>query len=90
MKAVCWLVIEGEAINITKLTDPLYYIAIVFVGTKSMFVATVYNQKLSDSSHVCRGLYSTEGVGHEWVLAVGVVQDTSTWLECRLYLQMQT
>ena len=56
MKAVCWLVIEGEAINITKLTDPLYYIAIVFVGTKSMFVETVYNQKLSDSSHVCRGL----------------------------------
>ena len=61
---------------------------VVSVGTKSMFVETVYNQKLSDSSHVCRGLYSTEGVGHEWVLAVGVVRDTSTWLKCRLYLQM--
>ena len=54
-----------------------------------MFVKTVYNQKLSDSSHVCRGLYSTEGVGREWVLAVGVVRDTSTWLECRLYLQLE-
>ena len=52
---------------------------VVSVGTKSMFVETVYNQKLSDSSHDCRGLYSTEGVGHEWVLAVGVVRDTSTW-----------
>ena len=61
---------------------------VMFVGTKSMFVGTVCNQKLSDSSHVCRGLCSTEGVGHEWVLAVGVVRDTSTWLKCRLYLQM--
>ena len=52
--------------------------AVVSVGTKSIFVETVYNQKLSDSSHVCRGLYSTEGVGHEWVLAVGVVWDTNT------------
>ena len=52
--------------------------AVVSVGTKSIFVETVYNQKLSDSSHVCRGLYSTDGVGHEWVLAAGVVRDTST------------
>ena len=74
--------------TITELTDSLYYMIGVSVGTESMFVATVYNQKLSDSSHDCRGLYSTEGVGHEWVLAVGVVRDTSTWLECQLYLQM--
>ena len=64
--------------TITELTDSLYYMIVVSVGTKSMLVETVYNQKLSDSSHVCRGLYSTEGEGHEWVLAVGVVQDTST------------
>ena len=64
--------------TIIELTDPLYYMIVVSVGTKSMFVETVYNQKLSDSSHVCRGLYSTEGVGHEWVLARGVVRDTST------------
>ena len=48
----------------------------------------VYKQKLSNSSHVCRGLYSTEGVGYEWALAVGVVRDTSTWLECWCDLQM--
>ena len=78
MKAVCWVVIEGETMTITNVYNSLYYIVIVSVGTKSMFVETVYNQKLSDSSHVCRGLYSTEGVGHEWVLAVGVVWDTST------------
>ena len=47
-----------------------------------MLIMIVYKQKLSNSSHVCRGLYSTEGVGYEWVLAVGVVWDTSTWLEC--------
>ena len=59
------------------------------VGIKSMFVETMYNQKLNDSSYVCKGLYSTEGVDHEWVLAVGVVQDTNIWLEYRLYLQME-
>ena len=74
--------------TIIDLNDSLYDMVVVSMGTKSMFVETVYNQKLSDSSHVCRGLYSTEGVSHEWVLAVGVVQDTSTWLKCRLYLQM--
>ena len=74
--------------TITNLHDSLYYMVIVSVGTKSTFVTTVYNQKLRDSSYVCRGLCSIEGVGHEWVLAVGVVQDTSTWLECRRYLQM--
>ena len=63
---------------ITDLNDSLYDMIVVSVGTKSIFVETVYNQKLSDSSHVCRGLYSTEGVGHEWVLAAGVVRDTST------------
>ena len=87
MKAACWAVIEDENVTITDLNDSLHYIVVVFVGTKSTFVETVYNQKLSDSSHVCRGLYSTEGVGHEWVLAMGVVLDTSTWFECRLYLQ---
>ena len=74
--------------TIIDFNDSLYDMIVVSVGTESMFVATVYNQKLSDSSHVCRGLYSTEGVGHEWVLAVGVVRDTSTWLKCRVYLQM--
>ena len=64
--------------TITDFSDSRYYMIVVSVGTKSMFVETVYNQKLSDSSHDCRGLYSTEGVGHEWVLAVGVVWDTST------------
>ena len=88
MKAVCWVVIEGETVTITDLNDSLYYMIVVFVGTKSMFVETLCNQKLSDSSHVCRGLYSTEGGDHEWVLVVGVVRDTSTWLKCRLYLQM--
>ena len=73
MKAACWVVIEGENVTIANLNDSLYYIAIVSVETKSLFVETVYNRKLSDSSHVCRGLYSTEGVGHDWVLAVGVV-----------------
>ena len=72
----------------TNFNDSLYNMIVLFVGTKSTFVETMYNQKLSDSSHVCRGLYSTEGVGHEWVFAAGVVWDTSTWLECRLYLQM--
>ena len=75
---------------IIDFNDSLYDMIVVSVGTKSMFVATVYNQKLSDSSHVCRGLYMIGGVGHERVLAVGVVRDTSTWLECRLFLQMQT
>ena len=74
--------------TITDFNDSLYNMIVVSVGTKSMFVETVYNQKLSDSSHVCRDLYSTEGVGHDWVLAMGVVRDTGTWLECRLYLQM--
>ena len=74
--------------TITDFNDLLYNMIVVSVGTKSMFVETVHNQKLSDSSHVCRGLYSTEGVGHEWVLAVGVVRGTGTWLECRLYLQI--
>ena len=78
MKAVCWVVIKGETVTITTVYDSLYYMVVVSVGIKSMFVETVYNQKLSDSSHVCRGLYRTEGVGHEWVLAVGVVRDTST------------
>ena len=64
--------------TIIDFNDSLYDMIVVSVGTESMFVGTVYNQKLSDSSHVCRGLYSTEGVGHEWVLAVGVVWDTST------------
>ena len=64
--------------TIIDFNDSLYDMIVVSVGTESMFVATVYNQKLSDSSHVCRGLYSTEGVGHEWVLAVGVIRDTST------------
>ena len=82
MKAMCWVVIEGEVITITNLNNLLYYIVILFVGTKSTFVEIVYNLKLRDSSHVCRGLYSTEGVSHEWVLAMGVVRDTSTWLEC--------
>ena len=74
--------------TITDFNDSLYDMIVVSMGTKSMFVEPVYNQKLSDSSHVCRGLYSTEGVGHEWVVAVGVVRDTSTWLKCQLYLQM--
>ena len=74
--------------TITSFNDSLYNMIVVSVGTKSMFVETMYNQKLCDSSHVCRGLYSTEGVGHEWVSAVGVVRDTGTWLECRLYLQI--
>ena len=90
MKAACWVVIEGESVTITDLNDSLYHMMVVSMGTKSMFVATVYNQKLSDSSHVCRGLYMIDGVGHERVLAVGVVRDTSTWLECRLFLQMRT
>ena len=90
MKTVCWVVIEGEIVTITNLNDSLYYIFVISVVKKSMFVMTVYKQKLSNSSHVCRGLYSTEGVGHEWVLAVGVVWDTNPWLECRLYLQIQS
>ena len=73
--------------TIRDVNDSLYDMIVVSVGTESMFVATMYNQKLSDSSHVCRGLCSTQGVGHEWVLAAGVVWDTSTWLECRLYLR---
>ena len=80
------VVIEGEIVTIANSNDSLYYMVVVSVGIKSMFVEIMYNQKLNDSSHVCRGLYSIEGVGHEWVLAVGVVWDTSTWLECRLYL----
>ena len=68
MKAACCVVIEGEIVTIIDLNDLLYDIIIVSMGTKSMFVETVYNQKLSDSSHVRRGLYSIEGVGHEWVL----------------------
>ena len=80
---------SGYTVNITDLIDPLYNTTIVSIGTKSTFVETVYNQKISDSSHVCRGLYSTRGMGHEWVLAMVVVQDTSTWLECQLYLQME-
>ena len=59
MKAACWVVIEGETVTITDLNDSLYYMIVVSVGTKSMFGKTVYNQKLSDSSHVCRGLYSS-------------------------------
>ena len=82
MNVACWVVIEGEIVTITNVNDSLYYIVVVLVGTKSTFVKTVYNQKLSDSSHVCRGLYSAERVGHEWVLAMGVVRDTNTWLEC--------
>ena len=82
IKTACWVVIEGETVTITNLHDSLYYMVIVSMGTKSTFVTTVYNQKLNGSSHVCRGLYNTEGVGHEWVLAVGVIRDTSTWLEC--------
>ena len=88
MKVARWVVIEGETVIIIDLNDSLYYMIVMFVGTRSMFVETVYNQKLSDSSHVCRGLYSTEGVGYEWVLAMGVIRDISTWLKCRLYLQM--
>ena len=64
--------------TIIDFNDSLYNMIVVSVGTKSMLIETVYNQKLSDSSHDCRGLYSTEGVGHEWVSAVGVVWDTST------------
>ena len=88
MKATCWVVIEGETMTIIDLNDSLYCMVVMSVGTKSVFIQTLYHQKLSDSSHVYRGLYSIEGVGHEWVLVVGVVRDTSTWLECRLYLQM--
>ena len=77
MKATCWVVMEGETVTITDLNDSLYYMVVVSVGTQSTFIETVYNQKLSDSSHVFRGLYSIEGVGHEWVLAVGVVRDTN-------------
>ena len=82
MKAACWVVIEGTLLTITDVNGSLYYIVVISVVKKSMFVMTVYKQKLSNSSHVCRGLYRTEGVGYEWVLAVGVVRDTSTWLEC--------
>ena len=72
--------------TITNLNDSLYYIFVMYVAPKSTFVETMYNQKISDSSHVCRGLHSIEEVGHDWVVAVGAVQNTSTWLECRLYL----
>ena len=61
--------------TITNLNDSLYSMIVVSVGTKSMFVETVYNQKLSDSSHIYRGLCNTEGVGHEWVLVEGVGRD---------------
>ena len=50
----------GYTINNTNLIDPLYYIVIVSMGTKSTFMEAVCNQKLSDSSHICRGLYNTE------------------------------
>ena len=82
MKAASWVVIEGTLLTITDVNGSLYYIFVISVVKKSMLIMTVYKQKLSNSSHVCRGLYRTEGVGYEWVLAVGVVRDTSTWLEC--------
>ena len=43
MKAVCWVVIEGETVTITELNDSLYDIVIVSVGTKSTFVKAMYN-----------------------------------------------
>ena len=46
MKAICWVVIEGETITVTNLNDSLYYIVIVWRGTKSTFGVTLYNQKL--------------------------------------------
>ena len=78
MKATCWVVIEGTLLTITDVNGSLYYIFVISVVKKSMLIMIVYKQKLSNSSHVCRGLYRTEGVGYEWVLAVGVVRDTST------------
>ena len=43
MKAMCWVVIEGEIVTITELNDSLSDIVIVSVGTKSTFVKAVYN-----------------------------------------------
>ena len=81
MKAVCYVVIEGETVTITDLNDSLYYIVVVSMGIKSTFDELCTIQKLRDSSCVCRGLYSAEGVSHEWALALSVVWDTSTWLK---------
>ena len=61
----------------------------MFVGTKSKFDMAMYKQKLKDSSCVCRALYSILGVSQEWVQPIGVGWNTSIWLDCRLYLQMQ-
>ena len=46
MNTACWVVVEGEPRLLHLQNDPLYYMIVVYVGIKSTFNMTMYNQKL--------------------------------------------